>query len=131
MSIKSKLSALINLASSDGHFAKEERKYIDAIASVNGISKEEVDSLIKNPEKLPSLSTLDEEDRFEYLYQLVQLMKIDNEIYLSEIKYCESLAEKLGFKKEVIAKISSRVYSDPSITSDINALKKIVNKLRV
>jgi hypothetical protein len=62
------------------------------------------------------------------LYNVVQLMKIDKEIYLSEIKYCEEVAEKLGFKKAVIAELSSKIYSDPSITSNKDSLKKAVLK---
>jgi hypothetical protein len=69
-----------------------------------------------------------DEDRFEYLYNIVQLMKIDSQVYLSEIKYCEELAEKLGFKKGVISKLSSKVFTDPSITSNREALKREVMK---
>ena len=58
-------------------------------------------------------------------------MKIDSQVYLSEIKYCEELAEKLGFKRKVISELSSRIYSDPSITADVNSLKKAMGKYQV
>lgn len=128
MSIKSQLSALVQLASIDGDFAGEEQSHIYMIAQANGIEKEEVDQLISQPEPLPPLSTLTDDDRFEYLFNLVQLMKIDSQVYLSEIKYCEDLAEKIGFKKTVVAQLSTRVYSDPSITADLATLKRLVKK---
>jgi len=128
MSIKSKLSVLIQLAHIDGDFAGEEKDLIYMIAKANGISKDEVHDLIDNPEPIPPLSTLSDEDKFEYLYHLVQLMKIDSQVYLSEIKFCEELAEKLGFSKNVIADLSAKIYSDPSITSNVDALKREIRK---
>ena len=55
-------------------------------------------------------------------------MKIDHEVYKSEIHHCEKLAKKLGFKTKVVSAISSQVYSDASITTNIDALKKAVKK---
>lgn len=128
MSIKSQLSILIQLAKIDGEFASEERNLILMIGKANGLSQEEIMRLVENPEPMPSLSTMTEDDRFEYLYNIVQLMKIDSQVYLSEIKYCEELAEKLGFKKSVISTLSSKVFSDPAITSNREALKREVKK---
>ncbi len=131
MSIRSQLSVLIGLANVDGDFDSEEKKLIQMLAKANGLSTDDVDALIENPEPLPPVSTMTDEDKFQYLYSIVQLMKIDNQVYLSEIKYCEELAEKLGFKKKVIATLAGRIYSDPSITADIEALRKAVKKFEM
>ncbi|MEM6829031.1 MAG: TerB family tellurite resistance protein [Bacteroidota bacterium] len=131
MSIQSKLSSLVQLANIDGEFSGEEKQMIYMIAKANGVSEEEVDGFIENPAPLPSISTMTDDDKFEYLFHLVQLMKIDSQVYLSEIKYCEELAEKLGFKKNVISQLSARIYSDPSITSDVTSLKREVKKHRL
>ncbi|MFH6983799.1 TerB family tellurite resistance protein [Marinoscillum sp. 108] len=128
MSIQSQLSTLIQLAKIDGEFAGEERSLIMMLGKANGVSEAEILNLVENPQPLPPLSTMTDEDRFEYLYNIVQLMKIDSQVYLSEIKYCEELAEKLGFKKGVISKLSSKVFTDPSITSNREALKREVMK---
>lgn len=128
MSIQSQLSALIALANIDGDFDGEEKTQIYMLGKANGMSKEEVDNLIDNPVPLPPVSTMTPDEKFDYLYNIVQLMKIDSQVYLSEIKYCEDLAEKLGFKRKVISTLTSRVYSDPSITANIASLKKAVKK---
>ena len=128
MSIHSQLSALIALANIDGDFDGEEKTQIYMLGKANGMSKEEVDNLIDNPVPLPPVSTMTPDEKFDYLYNIVQLMKIDSQVYLSEIKYCEDLAEKLGFKRKVISKLASRIYSDPSITANIAALKKAIKK---
>ena len=128
MSIKSQLSALIGLAKIDDDFADQEKNLIYMIGKANGLSEGEIDHLIDDPEDMPALSTLSDDDRFEILYNVVQLMKVDREVYLSEIKYCEDLAVKLGYHKKVISELSSKIYSDPSITADREALKKAVKK---
>lgn len=128
MSIQSQLSALIQLANIDGDFAGEEKSMIMMIGKANGLSEEGIMELVANPIPLPPLSTMSAEDRFEYLYNIVQLMKIDSQVYLSEIKYCEELAEKIGYKKSVISALSSKIFSDPGITSNREALKKAVLK---
>jgi hypothetical protein len=119
---------LIKLANIDNDFADEERDMIYMVGKANGVAEEEIDNLFDNPEPLPPILQMSEDEKFEYLYNVVQLMKIDKEIYLSEIKYCEEVAEKLGFKKAVIAELSSKIYSDPSITSNKDSLKKAVLK---
>ena len=130
MSIKSQISTLIQLANIDGEFAGEERSMIMMIGKANGFTEKEILDLVENPEPIPPVSTMTEDDRFEYLYNIVQLMKIDSQVYLSEIKYCEELAEKIGFKKSVISKLSSKIFSDPAITSNREALKREVKKFQ-
>ena len=128
MSIKSKLSVLVQLANIDDDFAGEEKSLIYMIGKANGVSEAEIDNLVENPEPLPPLSTMTEDDKFEYLFHLVQLMKIDSQVFLSEIKFCEELAEKLGFKRSVISALSSKIYSDPSISADVSSLKRAIKK---
>lgn len=128
MSIKAQLSMLIKLANIDNDFADDEKNMIYMVGKANGVPESEIDSLLEEPEPLPAVHSMSNDEKFEYLFNVVQLMKIDKEVYLSEIKYCEEVAIKLGFKKAVIAELSSKIYSDPSITSDKNALKNAVLK---
>jgi uncharacterized membrane protein YebE (DUF533 family) len=128
MSIKAQLSTLVQLASADGEFSGEEKQMIYMIGKANHIKEEEIDDLVNNPVPLPSVSTMTAEDKFDYLYNIVQLMKIDSQVYLSEIKYCEDIAEKLGFNKKVIGALSKQIYSDPNITANVESLRKAVKK---
>jgi hypothetical protein len=68
------------------------------------------------------------DEKFEYLYNIVQLMKVDSEVFLSEIRFCEDLAVKLGYDRKVISVLSQKIYSDPAITSDREKLQKEVEK---
>ncbi|MEL6559296.1 MAG: TerB family tellurite resistance protein [Bacteroidota bacterium] len=118
MSIKSQLSMLIGLANADEDFADNEKDLIMMIGKANGVTEEDIMKLIETPEPMPSLTALSDDEKFDFLYNVVQLMKVDSQVYLSEIKYCENIAEKLGFKKKVISLLSSKIYSDPTITTD-------------
>lgn len=128
MEIKSHLSMLIKLANVDNDFSEEEKEMIYMVGKANGVAEKTIENLLVSSEILPSPELMSENDKFEVLFDLVQLMKIDKEIFLSEVKYCEEVAGKLGFKKSVIAELSSKIYSDPSITSDKESLKKAIAK---
>ena len=129
--IKAQLSSLIQLATIDGDFAGEEKLHILMLGRANGLSEEEVKELVEHPVDIPPVSTMSDDERFEHLFNIVQLMKIDSEVYLSEIKYCKDVAEKLGFKTKVVSELASRVYSDPSISTDKEKLKKMVKKYQL
>lgn len=131
MSIRAQLSTLIQLANADGEFSGDEKQLIYMIGKANNLKEEEIDNLVENPEPMPPVSTMTDEDKFDYLYNVVQLMKIDSQVYLSEIKYCEEIAEKLGFKKKVVGALSKQIYSDPSITANVDNLKKAVKKYEI
>lgn len=126
--VKDQLNVLINLAASDSTVAEKEAKVIHIIAKANGIPKDEVDEMLKKPKPIGSLYTLTEDQKFENLYHLIQLMKSDGQVFRSEIHFCEQVAEKLGYKKGVVAELSSRIYSDPSITADRKMLMDRAHK---
>ncbi len=120
--IKEQLNVLINLAASDRTVGEKEAKIIHIIGKANGLSKDEVEAMLKKPQPIGDLSTLTEDQKFENLYHLIQLMKSDGQVFKSEIHFCEQMAEKLGYKKAVVGELASKIYSDPTITSDRKAL---------
>jgi uncharacterized tellurite resistance protein B-like protein len=126
--IKEQLNVLINLAASDRNVAEKEAKTIHMIGRANGLSKEAVEEMLKNPMPIGDLSAFSEDQKFENLYHLIQLMKSDGQVFKSEINFCEEIAEKLGYKKGVVSELSSRIYSDPSITADRTMLMSRAHK---
>ena len=120
---------LIQLAVSDTMIAEKEKRMIYMVGTANGVSKEEVNKMIENPEPMEPLRALSDDQKFEYIYQLIQLMKTDGQVFRSEISFCEDIAEKLGYDKRVVGELSSRIYSDPTITADRDLLRKKAEKL--
>ena len=130
------LSMLIQLALSDGEFAGPEKGLIYMIGKANGVKEKKIDELVQHHLNLKEpmnieFKALSEDERFEFLYNIIQLMKIDNEVFLSEIRYCERMAEKLGYQRTAVREISAKVYGNPMITADKNSLKDLVKKYRV
>ena len=126
--IKEQLNVLINLAASDNKVAEKEAKVIHMIGKANGMTKDEVEAMMKRPTPIGSLDSLAEDQKFENLYHLIQLMKSDGQVFKSEIHFCEQVAEKLGYKKGVVAELSARIYSDPTITADRKMLMDRAHK---
>lgn len=125
---KSELNILINLAASDKNIAERESKLIYMIGKANGIPAEEIQKMIENPQPIEDLSALTPDQKFEHLYYMIQLMKMDGQVFRSEIVFCEQIAEKLGYRKGVVAEVSQHVYSDPTITADREMLRKKADK---
>ena len=125
---KAELNVLINLAASDRSVAERESKLIHMIGKANGITKEEIDAMLKSPKPISNINSLTPDEKFEHLYYLIQLMKMDGQVFRSEIVFCEHIAEKLGYRKGVVGEISQHVYSDPTITADRDMIKKKAEK---
>ncbi|MCS6974390.1 MAG: TerB family tellurite resistance protein [Cyclobacteriaceae bacterium] len=125
---KAELNVLINLAASDGKIEDKEAKLIHTLGKANGLSREEVDSMLKMPAPITELSAMTFDEKFEHLYYLIQMMRMDGQVFRSEIAFCEKMADKLGFKKAVVGELASHIYSDPSITSDREFLRKKAEK---
>ena len=126
--IKEQLNVLINLAASDLKIGEKEAKTIHMIGKANGLTKDEVEEMMKKPKPIGNLSGLTDDQKFENLYHLIQLMKSDGLVFKSEMNFCEEIAEKLGYRKQVISELSSKIYSDPSITSDRRELMSRAHK---
>lgn len=122
------LNLLVRLATIDNELAGRESKWLMELGQKNGLSKEEIAESFRNPVEPPDFANLAPEERFEFLYNLIQLMKIDGKVFLSEIDYCERLANNLGYKSGVVKALSSYIYSDPAITADRSMLMEKAKK---
>jgi len=127
--IKDRLKVLVNVAKIDGELDQKELKLIHNIGEAHGLSDEEIENVITSPDKAVKLASLSDDDKFELLYRIVQLMKIDDEVYNKEILYCQQIADKLGYRLEAIMEIYPHVYKNVRIPDEIVDLKKRVKKL--
>jgi hypothetical protein len=131
--IKNHLRALIQLSIIDRDFGNPEKSYVYTIGKANRVPEVEIDELVKEvleskTDREVNFDGLMTEERFDFLFDVIQLMKIDGEVFLTEIRYCEEVAEKLGYDKKVVKSMASRIYSDPSITGNRVAIMKEANK---
>ncbi len=126
--VEDQLSILVYLSKADNFIAAEESQLIHAIGERNGMSPEDVEKVIDNPRPIPNLDKLPADEKFEYLFNMIQLMKVDRKIYQKEIEFCEKFALKLGYKPGVVADLSAYIYSDPKIMTKRSFLRSIADQ---
>jgi len=117
------LSILIELANRDGEIDESELKLIHQIGLAHNHSEEEINQLIQNTPAI-NYDKLSPDERFEMLYDLVRLMKVDGKIFDDEILYCLEVARKLGYPMEAVMELYGLVHANLKLTSEIRILKR-------
>ena len=130
MSALSQLKLLVNLALIDDEVADTEKKYIINIGLANGLTEHDITYLFNQNHEVIVPQGLSGDQKFDYLFSLVQLMKIDERLYKEEIKYCSYVAAKLGYKQEVMFELMLKV-SATMKKAEIESLRQLVSTLLV
>lgn len=111
MALLEQLKLLVNLSRIDGDMAEREKNYITNIGKANGFPESSVSTLFYNSHEIIIPNDLTADQKFNYIFSLVQLMKIDERLYKEEIKFCSSIAAKLGYSKEAMFELMLNVKS--------------------
>ena len=101
---RDQLHALISLAKIDGIFSKDEIALIYKVAHLKGISRAELNQLFIEDSEIPplNLKNLTQSERFDYLYTIVQLIRIDERFYREELHFCRTAAHALDYDDEML-----------------------------
>ena len=126
--VEDQISLLVHLSKADKFVATEESDLIHRIGKRNGLTPDQVENIIDHPKPIQSLKDLPPDEKFTYLFDIIQLMKVDGKIYQTEIEFCERIAIKLGYKPGVIADLSAYIYSDPDINTSKAYLRSIADQ---
>lgn len=121
------IKSLINLARVDGKIVESERKYILNIGYANKIKHAEILPLFESSHEEIIPAGLTNDQKFKYIFSLVQLMKIDEKMYRKEIKYCSHIAAKLGYNEQVLFDLMLHVSSSMGEV-EVNALEELTKK---
>jgi uncharacterized tellurite resistance protein B-like protein len=126
--IKKQIIALTQLAGSDGDIDERELKLIFRIGEAHGMDSKDIQHIIDKPGKLGDLKGLSEDEKFEFLYSVIQLMKIDDEIFNEEVLFCQAIAEKLGYGLGAVMEMYPLVHKNLVIRSEKLQLKRKVSQ---
>ena len=118
---------LVNLARVDGEVVEKERNYISNIGKANGIPEEEIKTLFGHELDLVVPDNLNGSQRFDYIFSLIQLMKIDEKIYKEEIRYCARVASRLGYDQAIIFDLMLHVRQMME-SNELDELRKLTAK---
>jgi hypothetical protein len=128
MAVLAQMKLLINLAQIDGKVADRERNYIINIGRANGIYPDEVVPMFEQRHSLIVPDNLSVDDKFNYIFSLVQLMKIDERMYKEEIMFCSQIASSLGYDQQVMFDLMLHVKSAPMAPDEMEALRVLTLK---
>lgn len=119
------LRVLIQLALIDGELDASELRVVEEIAARQSLDTTSIQELISVEKgNTPVLDNLSNDDKFEYMYSLVELMKVDGRMQEKEIKYITFLATKLGYDEAVLFELVTKVHTNKSIEMDKEMLKR-------
>lgn len=124
----SRMKLLINLAKVDGQVADREKNHLVNIGRANGIYPDEIYPLFTQNHAVVVPEHLTDDQKFDLILSLIQLMKLDERMYREEIQFCGQVASKLGYNKEAMFELLSYVKSAGMGSSEIEALKKLTQK---
>jgi hypothetical protein len=125
---RSQLQILVQLAKIDGVVSQDEIDLIRQVGKANGLTEEDIAAAFDETHEVGNLEDLSDDEKYEYMYRVVQLMKIDGRLYKEEITYCAKMASKMGYNEDVLYHLITKIYSDPHVSADKEALKKKVQK---
>lgn len=128
MSALAQLKLLISLAQIDGKVAERERNYITNIGRANNVLLGDITALLDQRHALIIPKDLSDDQKFEYIFSLVQLMKIDERMYKEEMLFCSKIAENLGYENQVMFELLLHVKAGVMEKDEIINLKEVTQK---
>lgn len=102
---RQKLIVLIQLAKADRNFAPEEREFINDVAARHDFDQQELNVLLESDETIESLGALSPNRKKEYLIDSFGLIMADGVIEDQEILFCQNIAVKLGYHKNIVIEV--------------------------
>lgn len=118
------LNVMVQLAKIDGKVASTEYEFIKRIARDNGIQEPEVKKLFEESDNKIQIGSLPEDRRFEYIYNLTKLMEIDGTIRIEEYKFCNRIANKLGYRESVLTDLIYHVQANKGQDRDMMRIRE-------
>ena len=120
------MKLLVSLAQIDGTVALPERNYIINIGRANGFYPDQVLPLFEQRHTLIVPQDLNDDDKFDYLFSLVHLMKIDERMYKEEMMFCSKIASNLGYEPQVMFELLLHVKTGEMTGEEKAELKVLV-----
>ncbi|WP_339848595.1 TerB family tellurite resistance protein [uncultured Dokdonia sp.] len=101
------ISDMLLMAKADNHLHEREYDFILMVARRMGISKDEVDALVKSPQDKMVYKT--EMQRLTQFHRLLLVMNVDEETQFVEIDTLRNYGLKLGIRAEAVQQILSEM----------------------
>ena len=119
------INILIQLAKIDGIISQEEIDMIMRLGKLNDLSDEEINLLFDRMDDTKNVVNLSDDEKFNMLYNLVQMMKVDGILFPEEMEFCAKISQNMGYTKQALYFLITNINSKSSHKqADMEALKK-------
>ncbi|MBR6190984.1 MAG: hypothetical protein IKQ68_02320 [Prevotella sp.] len=102
----------MTVAFADGKIANEEMAALTMIMSREGMSPDDLERCLKDPDGIKFTPPKDSAQGGKYLKDMVLLMMCDGEIDKREFALCKATAMALGFRHEIIDAMILEIIAD-------------------
>lgn len=96
---------LIMLALADGKATESELALIASIASREELTQDQLDHLIEHPDTVHIELPENDEQKLQYIQDMVALMMIDGDLDDNELAMCKIYAIMLGYESSIVEKM--------------------------
>lgn len=107
--VKSHIVNLAALAKADGHIDEREMNFIVAVGKKNGMRPTEVRNVVANSGSVNLLLPDNDSERFDQIFDLVDMMLADGVVDDHEMEFCIDMASKLGFRKAIVGVLVRKI----------------------
>ncbi|SHL01407.1 tellurite resistance TerB family protein [Hymenobacter psychrotolerans] len=107
--IKGHIQNLAALAKADGHLDEREMSFIVAVGKKNGIRADEIRTIVAGSSNHRVVVPDNDSERFDQIFDMVDMMLADGIVDDSEMTFCTVMAEKLGFRKDVVSLLVKKI----------------------
>jgi len=107
--VKTHLANLAALAKVDGHVDSTEMNFIVQIGQKQGLKAEDVKSLIASASSMNFELPKTDSDRFDQIFDLVEMMLADGVVDDNEMDFCIDMATRLGFRKAIVGVLVRKI----------------------
>ena len=121
---RSHMKNLIEMAAVDGNFDDVEYDLLKKIAKRHNVSEKELKKIKDNPSDVEFEIPADPKEKFNQLYDLVNMMIIDNYVDREEVNLCLIFAGKFGYKKEKVVELVDSIKDNIKNNQDSDATRK-------
>ena len=119
---------IYNMNIADSNFNKMESRYLINVGNVLGLSQEEMEQVIDNPNAFDLVPPASEQERMQILYYMLFSMRIDSKISEVEEAHIYKAGLKLGFNEVMIRDMISLFKQHLKTRLPKDALVKIIKK---
>ena len=112
------LKQLVRVAKADGVLEKSEYDFILRVATRLEASEEMLEKIKQEETSNAKVDFQSMEDRSRFIWDLVWVMAVDNDIDVNEVHICSRIADKLGFNTEIVRSMAEFIHQHRNPNND-------------